>query len=331
MENLSGIAGKQTDIENINKIPMLFVLGNARSGTTLLQILMDANPFIVGGPESKFAITFYPYFKNKKIWEESDIIDFVNHLYIDPLFVKLWHLDKQELTEALLPAKNYASYSLLCKMVYYQMRNGKDNILYLSDKNPEYILHIDTILKIFPDAKFIHIVREPRDTIYSQILNFKEKNSNFKAHKWVAFNSIVEERKKEEPDRYFTIKYETLVNDTESIMKSLCDYLKIPFAATMSQNKMPEWLNAHLKNNVVSETTKPFYANLLKPVNTTKIEHRKTGMDPYDQTITQIITGNFARKMYGYEIDSNKADKPIKISLFTLLRGKAVYYAWQKI
>jgi hypothetical protein len=228
MENLSSIAGKQTTIESINKIPMLFILGNARSGTTLLQILLDANPCIVGGPESKFAVTFYPYFKNKKKWKESDIIDFADHLFMDPLFVKLWHLNKEDLIKVLLPAKDYASYALLCKMVYYEMRIGKDNILYLSDKNPEYILHIDIILKIFPDAKFIHIVREPRDTIYSQIINFKEKNSNFKAYKWLAFNSIVEERKKKEPDKYFTIKYETLVNDTASIMKSLCDYLKIP-------------------------------------------------------------------------------------------------------
>jgi hypothetical protein len=93
---------------------------------------------------------------------------------------------------------------------------------------------------------------------------------------------------------------------------------------------MPEWLDVHLKNNVVSETTKPFYANLLKPVNTTKIENWKTGMNIYDQTITEIITGDFAKKFYQYDIDSNKTNKPIKISFFTLLRGKIIYYAWQK-
>ncbi len=308
---------------------MLFILGNARSGTTLLQVLLDAHPEIVGSPESKFAVLFYPRYKHIKKWKESDIIDFVEHLYKEPLFVQLWHLDKEKLKKELLKVKENATYSLLCKMVYYQMRNGKNNPLYLSDKNPEYTLYIDTILKMFPEAKFIHIIREPRDTIYSQMISFKEKNSKFKAFKWLAFNTIVEGKKKKDPERYFTLLYENLVNDTEATMKDLSSFLNIPFSASMAQNKSPEWLNAHLEKNVLTENAKPFYANLLKPINPSKIGNWKNHMDVYDQTLAEIITGDFAHKMYGYEIDSNHKNKPVKISAYSLFKGNCLYFFWQ--
>ncbi len=46
--------------------PMLFILGKERSGTTLLQTLLDTHPNIVGPPESKFVLLLYPRFGNIK-------------------------------------------------------------------------------------------------------------------------------------------------------------------------------------------------------------------------------------------------------------------------
>ena len=205
------------------------------------------------------------------------------------------------------------------------MRNGKTNLLYLSDKNPEYILYINTILRLFPESKFIHLVRDPRDVIYSQVDFFKEKNAKFRAFKWMAFNLIVEKRKRKNPDNYFTLKYEILVNDTEATMRSICDFLKIPYVDSMSQNKSPVWV----KETIVPENAKPFISNLSKPVNTSRVANWKNKMNIRDLALTEIITGDFANKTYGYEIDFNRKNKPVKISISSLLKGRFVYYIWQ--
>jgi protein-tyrosine sulfotransferase len=315
------------EIEYVKNIPMLFILGKGRSGTSLLQNLLDANPAIIGGPESKFAVVFYPRFAHIKKWKESDIIDFVELLYIEPLFATLWHIDKNELTKALLSVVEYADYSFLCKMVYYQMRKGKENLLYISDKNPEYVLYLDTIVKMFPEAKFIHIVREPRDNIYSQITSFKVKNTVFRAYQWVKYNEIVEERKKKEPSKYLTVLYEKLVENTEGTMKSVCEFLQVPFVNEMVQNQGPEWLTTHQERKGIVESDKMIHRNLLKPISTSNIGKWKNKLDPYDRAVTEAITADFARKVYGYEIDENKS---IKISSLALLKGKYKYNAWQK-
>lgn len=316
------------ELEKLKKIKMVFILGKGRSGTSLLQNLLDAHPGISAGPESRFAAIFYPCFAHIKKWKEQDIIHFVEKLYIEPLFNTFWQLDKQNLTETLLSVADIADYGLLCKIVYYQMRNGKENILYISDKNPEYILYLDTIEKIFPGATYLHIVREPRDNIYSQITSFNEKNTKFRAFQWISYNSIVEKRKKSEPDRYLTVLYEDLVRDTERTMKAVCDFLHIPFYKAMIQNRIPVWLNSHAERKGL-DREKMIHRNLLKPISISNIGKWKNNMLPYDQAITEIITGDFAHKIYGYEIDSNRKNKPVKISWFTLLKGKWVYYIWQ--
>jgi len=317
------------ELKNINAIPMLFILGKGRSGTSLLQNMLDAHPGIIGGPESKFMVILYPRYKHINKWRESDILDFVDKLYMEPLFATLWHIDRKELTETLLSAKEVASYTLLCKIVYYQMRKGKENLIFISDKNPQYIIHLNTISKLFPEAKYVHIVREPRDNIYSDVTSFHIGNVLFRTYQWLAFNSIVEKRKKREPGKYLTILYENLVSDPEGTMKTVSEYLNISFTTDITQNKSPEWLDTHYKKIGVTGDRQLIHRNLLKPINTTNVGKWKNKMNPYDQTIAELIAGDFAKKMYGYDIDSNKNNKPVKISSFRLLIGKYTYYLWQ--
>lgn len=173
MSNTNKITDEE--VEYIKTIPMLFVLGRERSGTSLLQNLLDAHPNIIGAPESKFIAILAPRFAHIKKWTEANIKDFANLLYVDPMFRNFWHLEKEQLTENLLLVKNFATYQLMCKIVYYHMRKDKGKIKLISDKNPPYILHIKTLNRIFPEARFVHIIREPRDNVYSQMKAFKKR------------------------------------------------------------------------------------------------------------------------------------------------------------
>jgi protein-tyrosine sulfotransferase len=317
------------ELNRIKEIPMVFILGKGRSGTSLLQNMLDAHPAIIGPPESKFAVLFYPRFSDIKKWKDSDILLFAQSLYMEPLFASLWHVDKEELTSKLLSVKEYANYSLLCKIVYYQLRKEKEKVLLISDKNPQYVLFIDTILRIFPGAKFIHIVREPRDNIYSQIISFNEKNPVFRAYQWVGFNQIIEQKKKSLPERFFQVKYENLVENPEKVMQSMSKFLEIPFSAEMTQNKKPEILEAQLAQSGMEKKGGEIHKELLRPVNTSNIGKWKKGMTEFDRKVTETITSDYATRTYGYEIYPDP-DNKIIVSRFQLLKGKCLYHIWQK-
>ncbi|HTA26361.1 MAG TPA: sulfotransferase [Bacteroidia bacterium] len=316
------------DIEYIKTIPMIFILGRERSGTSLLQNLLDSHPNIIGTPESKFIPLLAPRFLHIKKWTEKDIKDFAEALYIEPMFSNFWHLDKEQLTKNLLLAKDSASYGFLCKIVYYHLRRDKEKILLISDKNPSFILHIRTLLKIYPDARFVHIIREPRDNVYSQMKAFDARNTIFSAQKWLGFNQRVERFKKRMPEKFYTIIYENMVTETEAIMKGLCQFLKIPYSTAMIENVFPEWLSAHLERKGKVDMENMVHKGLLSPINTSNVGKWKGKMSAYDQAATEAVTADFARKTYGYDIQIDPTNK-VKISGFKVFKGKCIYYVWQ--
>lgn len=317
------------EFNTIKNIPMLFILGKGRSGTSLLQNMLDAHPAIIGPQESKFAVLLYPLFSDIKKWKKSDILLFVKCLYMEPLFANLWHIDKDELTNKLLSVMDLADYSILCKIVYYQFRKDKENVLLISDKNPQYVLFIDTLLKIFPEARFVHIVREPRDNIYSHIVSFNDKNPIFRAYQWLEFNKIIERKKAILPGRFFSVKYENLVSNPEIVMRSLSEFLGIPFSDKMARNKDTAVINEQLAKSEMRREGTRIHKELLRPVNTSNIGKWKKGMSNYARQATEIITAEFAKNTYGYEVETEIEKSNVSISRFKLLKGKWLYLTWQ--
>ena len=317
-------------IEEFNKVkntPMLFILGKERSGTTLLQTLLDTHPNIVGPPESKFVLLLYPRFGTIKRWSENDILCFIEELYKEPWISTIWKPNRELLTSNLLAIREQANYSSICKLVYYSMRGNKKNILWLSDKNPVYALFVNPLLKIFPEAKFIHLVREPKDNVYSHLKSFGVKNTRFIAQKWLAYNDILLKCKKQFSQKFFTLLYENMVGNPETSMKELCKFLPIPYDDKMIHNSFPERLESFGSEKLVMDRVQEVHSNLLKPVNTSNIGKWKAGMSPEEVKIVEAITGKFAAENFNYEL-SEDTKTPFLMRL-GIAKTKVIYYVWQ--
>lgn len=318
---------KKEEIERIGKIPIVFIVGQGRSGTTLLQNLLDSHKGIIAPPlESKFIVLLYPRFAHISKWRERDILDFAKMLYIEPLFSSFWKINKDELIASLLSIKEHANYALLCKMVFCEMKKDGEPILMISVTNPDHSLFITTLLKIFPEAKFIHIIRDPRDNIYSHLITFGMKDPTFITYKWLGYNKAVEKAKLKMPSKFYTILYEKLVENTVEVMKSISSFLKIPYSDTMAQNLFQQTIKSY--TSTIPTQIDTIHKSLLKPVNTKNIGKWKIGLSPYHLAITQKITGNYATEMYHYDMQIPSSDKVLP-SYFTLFKYKLLYILWQ--
>jgi len=312
-----------TEIRNTS---IAFIVGCGRSGTTLLQSLINSHPNIVATPECMFIVSLYPSFGKIRNWRERDILHFVDALHLLRIFT-LWPLDRNELTKKLLSVIVVADYPLLCKMVYYEMRKDKEKVLVLIDKNPLHSIFLKKIIHIFPEAKFIHLIRDPRDNVNSNIKRFNKKNTFFLARKWVGFNTRIENMKRKTPDKFFTILYEDMVIHTENIFKLLCEYLGVAYYNSMMEHQFLERLQAYEGFNYY-ERAKKIHQNLLQPINATNIGKWKNELSEYDRTITEIITADFAVKHYGYNIKTEERNT-LKISSVTLLKSRIQYSIWE--
>ena len=147
----------------------IFILGNPRSGTTLLRLMLHNHKNIVIPPECGFLIWWYETYKKwDSTWnQDKQLVEkFLNDLISSKKF-DLWELDRVLLQKRIL-ASSPSSYSDLVSLIYtiYGESTTKKFSRW-GDKNNFYISHIKTIHTIFQDAQFIHIIRDGRDVACS--------------------------------------------------------------------------------------------------------------------------------------------------------------------
>jgi hypothetical protein len=226
-----------------------FILGNPRSGTTLVRLMFDANPLITVPPECGFAVWF---FNKYKIWKElenaKNISDFIKDLKTAKK-IDTWNLNFKKLNEQLLQS-NPKSYSELINNIYiYYALNQNKTIELWGDKNNFYINHIKEITSIFPEARFIHLVRDGRDVACSyKELGNKNIISNFApklptdikdiANEWKTNNEVIlrDLFQYSNEELYLTVKYEDLILENEPLLRNLCNFLDINFHENMLEH-----------------------------------------------------------------------------------------------
>jgi protein-tyrosine sulfotransferase len=199
----------------------IFVGGAPRSGTTLMQNMLDSHPDICGGPEFLHLPDITGVRKKlhrsiAKEWIDEfcsyDDVDQLTSLFIESLLVSL--ADRYE-----------------CKL--------------LSEKTPANVLIFTDLMELFPGARFIHMVRDPRAIISSMLqvgLRAKKKGrktQDFTTSTRAAINYVKKcfqagfSAAESAPDKVLTVVYEKLVVDSEHETKRICNFLGIEWSRQM--------------------------------------------------------------------------------------------------
>jgi hypothetical protein len=220
---------------DIKNIPLFFIIGRPRSGTTLLRFFIDAHPNVIIPTETTFIFQLYKKYKNIRNWNTSIISNFTKDL-AKTRFYKLAKFDADEIRSVLMEYKGKLDFQTACKITIstYESIFPKNEILVLGDKNPDYSLVFDSIFGIFQDAKYIHLIRDPRDTYISAVnANFGYPSMAVSAKRWKTSFRYIENLKNTYPDKFLTVKFEDLLNDTEGILKNICNFVSIPYRSEM--------------------------------------------------------------------------------------------------
>lgn len=225
-------------------IQPFFILGNPRSGTSLIRVVLNNHKNIVVPPECGFMQWLYDEYKNWSIENGShdSVKNFTKALVKTKKF-ETWNLDEHEITNYLLKAKP-SNYSELCESVYrFYGKKLKSEVQSWGDKNNYYIHHLRLLNKIFPNAKYIHLIRDGRDVASSYIdltkISVEKKYkpslpSNIKeiAEEWEENNNKISAFLNEVPEnRKICIKFEKFVINPSIVLKKLCLFLNINYDA----------------------------------------------------------------------------------------------------
>jgi hypothetical protein len=139
----------------------LFIIGNPRSGTSLLRIMLNSHSQITVPPECGFMEWWYDKYKN---WsEESNIDEFIQDLKTSRK-IETWDLNYDKLFEFLNKeiCKNYEELVFKVVEFYGISKTKKHQQKVLGDKNNYYISCLKKLREISPGSVFIFIVRDPK-------------------------------------------------------------------------------------------------------------------------------------------------------------------------
>jgi hypothetical protein len=207
-----------------NKIQKLIFVGGApRSGTTLVQNILGNHTKIYAGPEFDWMPDF------AKIY--AGITKSIDNGRLDSFFSKKYFTDQ---------------FRTFIYTLFEESIAGTSKSMF-SEKTPDNVLYFDTLLTIFPEARFVFIVRDPRAIFNSTLSVFRRASTEGKRIKFgrsyaKSLHRIHKSISKGAnfinmyPGRCHLIFYEDLIDYGEIEIKRLCEFLSIEYEEAMTAN-----------------------------------------------------------------------------------------------
>lgn len=299
-----------------------YVMAIGRSGTTLLANILDAHPNIVVPPESFFVLHLERKYKHITDWNDKAIKNFIDDVYVDRPFRLMWKVSRNTVDEAFLQQPKIKNFDEACNRIRasYKASFKTKTIELFGDKHPIYSNFCKRMMRINPEAKLIHMVRDPRGTGSGQINTFNRKDALAVGYLWARYNKNLSDLKAIYPKNYYLLKYEDLVFQPEKTVQSLCRFLEIEF---------DEKMMAYRKNTVkrfedYTEAITKKHESLMKPIDAKMVEKWKTKLTKKQIEQLEYATHDVASRL-GYVFEKPNVSFYTKLKFpFSKLKVKSV-------
>lgn len=208
---------QRTDIEAAAQPPAMeppvFVVGAERSGTTMFRLMLDGHPDIACFGEFQYPVE---YFRHGRV---PSIEQYHRDLEIDRIFQRHgFEIDRSLRYEELV----HSFLRQACQ------RSGK------TIPAATVHTHFDRLGQFWPNARYIHLVRDGRDVARSSAQMGWFGNPYFGADKWLVAEHLWDEVSAAVPDeRKLEVRYHDLVVEPEATLRRVCAFLGVAYADSM--------------------------------------------------------------------------------------------------
>jgi Flp pilus assembly protein TadD len=250
--------------------------GHPRSGTTLLEQILDSHPEIISMEETSifFEEIFLPLGRNA-----------ANSTHFLPVL------------DALRPGQlrqSRTNYFRLAERFLGQTIGAR----LLIDKNPSLLALVPALLRVFPEIKFLVAIRDPRDVCLScfmqplfathrlsatyQTLETTVTDYSLTMGLWQALKPLM-------PTSFLEVHYEDMVSNLEPVARRTLDYLGLPWSDRIRE------FQKHAATRVVRS---PTYADVRKPVTSQAVgrwRNYQKYLEPHLSQLEPLV------KAFGYD------------------------------
>jgi hypothetical protein len=289
----------------------VFICGHHRTGTTLLLNLLDGHPELSVLPNEGTYLTMLGYAARDKVsFEDTDrfVATWIFRL-VDPTFEPHFLLGRSRDQDN--PSVNFArrllgwqpalraawpervQFALLLSLVsaYSDMALPGSNPRMWVEKTPLNELHAKTLIAAFPEARFIHLIRDPLVTLASILELQREGTEHRLRHIWRIARSLrlASQNRELRSDRYLVVRYEELTAKPDAVIEQVRAFLAISPSAMLAT---PTTRGQPVRSNSSFERGAP---GIVVP------PRRSSHLDEESADLVRALAGSAARVL-GYDI-----------------------------
>jgi Sulfotransferase family len=280
----------------------VFASGPPRAGTTLLELVLSAHPDVTVTPEARFIDKLLPHRWPVGASLTSTQADAVREAMSQDEKLASWpgfDLDEFLASDAVREGKRLAEILDAVFLWFARAHGGRTR--WIGNKKGLYAdrwgLHVK---KIFPDAKFVFIVRDPRDVVPSIVSNLEHlwyasprEASMLLARRGVHMNRM----RNRYPEDVHILRYEELVLEPSQACDRLCEFLDVA-----PSSEMLEFYKGNEGGERLLGNRKAIHPHTRTPFNPALIGRWRDGKSvaPSDLAEIEAVTADYMAR-FGYE------------------------------
>ncbi len=209
----------------------IFIVGIARSGTTLLQSMLGSHPDVFTLPETHF---WDRSMAKQKTLRLLQIINKKDINFVKKYFSKI-DFNKNNKWPSLIYSKKRWTKFLITQIDKLSLAHSKNIWV---EKTPLNLYYIDLITSVYPETYFIHTIRRGIDNIAS-LYEASKENPEYFAQSTIdkCINRYDKEinisRKYLKNTNHYFVLYDKLVENPEEVLKRVCGFLNIDYKKEM--------------------------------------------------------------------------------------------------
>ena len=214
------------------KTKPVFIGGLDRSGKTYMRFMLESHSEFIFSKRTNLWPNYYQKYGSL---ETQDNINRCLDALAKNKHILALEPDFDHLRNEFLAGEK--TYERLFEIIHHQYAN-KHQKRFWGDQTEFLERFAPNILSAYPNAKFIQMIRDPRDR-YQAILekSIKKHGIGVATSRWLSSARFAKKYQANYPERYQVVRYETMVTQPQSTMKEICSFLGIEYEPAMVELK----------------------------------------------------------------------------------------------
>ncbi len=283
----------------------IFVVGCPRSGTTLLQLMLHAHRRIAIPPETRFVLTAY--------WQRREFGDLsraenrrrLARWIVDRPETRFGDLglDGEEMVRRITEGPGTLGSAFGTVLRAYAERFGKPR---WGDKRPAYVRNLDIILRLFPDAQIINVVRDGRACVASlKEMSWHTEDLYGTVAAWArAVDDARRAARRLDATQWHQLRYEDLVADPRAELTAICEFLGEEYDPAMARPSAVA--------DVAVPKFKTWHQRTRGPVTTQRVQSWQQRLTPEEIALCEAALGSRLRAC-GYDLVGAPKPRPAEL------------------